>query len=218
MIRVTRSEIRTSESIDYGPLIACRHVSLQPKQAIPREHLRNTEILVFVEAGELTFQQGNMDPVGMPSGWCALLSTGTGMAHDWKNDGTEPVDAIFIQMQAHIRGAPPAVSFYHPSPHPSGATPLVGASLPGPTWFSEAAVWLIWLEKRATLPIDEVSETAGWEEIGTIQWYFYLLHGEIVIDENTLSSGDEARWQGMLSQPAHAHQGARGILLAWPAE
>lgn len=169
------------ENISFGLLVACNEETLAPGSGFAEHPHQDLDIVTWVLEGELTHADSTGRTTTVRPGDVQRLSAGSGVLHEERNDGAEPLRFLQLWLVPGVFGTPPEYDVVR------GITDGTPYALPG----TDAVLYVRRLGDggRAQLPV------APWV-------YLHAVRGELAIENaadsdqgasTLLAAGDAAR-------------------------
>ncbi|WP_018530892.1 pirin family protein [Streptomyces sp. HmicA12] len=180
------------DNLRFGAILACNEEHLVPGAGFDEHPHSHTEIITWVVTGELTHRDSAGHTSVVRPGDVQRLSSGGGVRHVERNDGTEPLTFIQMWLAPRDPGGDPAYEVVH------GIADSTPYDVP-------AAGAMLHVRRLAT------GERA---ELPTAQYvYLHVVRGEVRLGDVELAPGDAARIAGETGLEVLA--GAEAHLLIW---
>ncbi|WP_211274462.1 pirin family protein [Streptomyces chattanoogensis] len=162
-------------NLRFGALIACNEEHLAPGAGFDEHPHRDTEIVTWVVEGELTHRDSAGHETTVRPGDLQRLSSGGGVRHTERNDGSAPLRFVQMWLAPLSFGGEPAYE-------------VVRGIADGTPYALPRAGALLHLRRLAAGERTAVPEAA--------RAYVHVVRGSVRVGEERLEPGDAARITG----------------------
>ncbi len=170
------------DNTGFGPLMAINTETLAGGKGYGQHHHADIEIVTWVLEGALAHEDSTGHRGVVRPGTAQRLSAGTGVQHSERNASVDQ-PLVFVQMMLQsAHDGEPEYADADINPRPGLLTPVIDVHAP-------AELLVVRLE-----PGDTVSVAAAPRSL------VHVLDGTLVLDDATLTAGDEAR---LTDEPAY---------------
>ncbi|MFE6891697.1 pirin family protein [Streptomyces sp. NPDC057694] len=160
------------DNLRFGAILACNEERLAPGAGFDEHPHSHTEIVTWVVTGELTHQDSTGQVSIVRPGDVQRLSSGGGVRHVERNDGTEPLAFLQMWLAPRDPGGEPAYEVVH------GIADSTPYDVP---------------EAGAMLHVRRLGEGERAELPAAPHVYLHVVQGELRLGEAELAPGDAAR-------------------------
>jgi redox-sensitive bicupin YhaK (pirin superfamily) len=198
------------DNLNWGALRVFNDDVVQPAQGFGTHGHRDMEIVSVVLDGALAHTDSIGSKQVLRPGEVQVMSAGSGITHSEYNPSpTEPVHFLQLWITPRTRGSEPRWEQREFAGREGKLLPVVSSgSIPGTlTIDQDASIYLSRLQ-----PGDEVS----YEGKSGRKAYLFLMEGEVELNGNPVSNGDQARIDNETSLKIRARKASDFILLDLP--
>jgi redox-sensitive bicupin YhaK (pirin superfamily) len=198
------------DNLNWGALRVFNDDVVQPAQGFGTHGHRDMEIVSVVLDGALAHTDSIGSKQVLRPGEVQVMSAGSGITHSEYNPSpTEPVHFLQLWITPRTRGSQPRWEQREFAGREGKLLPVVSSgSIPGTlTIDQDASIYLSRLQ-----PGNEVS----YESKSGRKAYLFLMEGEVELNGNPVSNGDQARIDNETSLKIRARKASDFILLDLP--
>ncbi len=199
-------------NLSFGPLRVFNHDTVQGAAGFPTHAHREMEIVTYVLAGELAHKDSTGGHGIIHAGEVQRMTAGTGIAHSELNASeTTPVRLLQMWVLPEHPGLVPSYEQrqFTPEERIGRLLPIAsGRELPGAVKVHQDVTFYV----STVRPGDQLSHEL---KVGR-RAFLYVIDGEISVNEQKLTSGDQARVTGEANLSMAASRDSELILIDLP--
>ncbi len=200
------------DNIQFGALRVFNDDVVAPGTGFPTHPHEEMEIITIVLDGEMTHQDSMGNKAVIKAGDVQRMSAGTGLTHSEFNQADQPVHFFQIWLFPDTPGLEPSYDQrnFHPAQWHNKLLPLAsGQGLSDVVTFNtDATLYRCELSSGSKTTFDK---TLG------RRIFIYLRQGELVVNDQLIQKGDQARIDIEHPLSLHARQDADFILIDLPS-